>query len=141
MTEIDLALFVYGTLRDREILEGVLGRAVPPADRVDARAYGWRTVYYPDRLYPALVPANQWTLGLMIAGLGQRDMARLDAFEGDEYRRGMIEIETQGGTGTAQTYFPTKTINTDAPRWTFETWTALHRPQAIAQYRSDDFAS
>jgi gamma-glutamylcyclotransferase (GGCT)/AIG2-like uncharacterized protein YtfP len=139
MNATDLPLFAYGTLRDREILEGVLGRAVAHGDLVDARAIGWRTVYYPGNLYPALVRADEWTQGLVIAGLNQRDMARLDAFEGDQYRRGTIGIEARGGTATAQTYFPAKTIDTNAPQWTFETWTMHHRPQTIAAYRSDDF--
>lgn len=139
MNRIDLALFVYGTLRDREILEGVLGHIVPQGDLFEARARGWRTVYYPDRFYPALIRADQWTHGFVIAGLDGRDMKRLDDFEGDEYRRGAITVEARGGTLAAQSYFPSKPVPPEAPPWSFETWTELHRPQTIARYRSDDF--
>mgnify|MGYP003656171493 CR=1 FL=1 len=129
MNATELVLFVYGTLRDREILEGVLGRAVAQD--------GYRTVYYPQRLYPALIGGGEWTRGGLISGLGQTDIARLDAFEGAEYRRGEIEVTTEDGTVMAQTYFPAGQIGSDSPRWSFETWTRLHRPETIGRYRSD----
>ncbi|MBN14540.1 MAG: hypothetical protein CMJ15_04870 [Pelagibacterium sp.] len=139
MNATELVLFVYGTLRDREILEGVLGRAVAQDDLAEARAHGYRTVYYPQRLYPALIGGGEWTRGRLISGLGQTDIARLDAFEGAEYRRGEIEVTTEDGTVMAQTYFPAGQIGPDSPRWSFETWTRLHRPETIGRYRSEDF--
>lgn len=139
MNDIDPVLFAYGTLRDREILEGVLGRRVAGADLRDARAIGWRTVYCPQRLYPALVRGTQWAEGCLISGIDQTDFARLDAFEGDEYQRGTIEVTSRDGTLMAQTYFPTGEIGSAAPLWSFEDWTRLHRPETIAGYRSDHF--
>jgi gamma-glutamylcyclotransferase (GGCT)/AIG2-like uncharacterized protein YtfP len=139
MNRIDPPLFAYGTLRDREILEGVLGRAVVSAHLLKARVFGWRTVYYPNRLYPALVRADEWTKGCLISGLDRPDIARLDGFEGSEYRRDTIEVTTEDGTLMAQTYFATREIGPDAPRWSFETWARLHRPATIARYRSENF--
>lgn len=139
MNRVDLSLFAYGTLRDREILEGVLGRAVPAAHLRDARADGWRTVYYPQRLYPALVGGGSEACGTLISGLDGPDIARLDEFEGDEYRLGPIAVTTEDGTLMAQTYFPTGEIGPNAPLWSFETWTRLHKPATIARYRAENF--
>lgn len=139
MNGIQPVLFAYGTLRDREILEGVLARGVAEADLRDARVSGWHTVYYPQRLYPALVCGTQGAEGCLISGLAQTDFARLDAFEGNEYRRGMIEVTSEDGTLMAQTYFPTGEIGTEAPIWSFQDWTRLHRPTTIARYRAEHF--
>ena len=45
-------LFVYGTLRDPQLLSAVLGR---PATGLNAAAPGYAAVHYPGRIYPALV--------------------------------------------------------------------------------------
>jgi hypothetical protein len=50
-----LPLFVYGTLRDPDLLAAVLGRKLRPAGQHVARAPGFRAIYYPGRIYPALI--------------------------------------------------------------------------------------
>ncbi|WP_417579356.1 gamma-glutamylcyclotransferase family protein [Pelagibacterium sp.] len=139
MNTIDPPLFVYGTLRDREIFEGVLGRRVAAEALNSARAYGWRTIYYGHNLYPALVAANEWVAGLLVTDLSRNDMVRLDIFEGDEYRRSTLEIHVESGTATAQTYLPVRQIDPDGPRWSFANWTKLHRRQAIPHHRLQEF--
>ena len=54
-------LFVYGTLRDPDVLGAVLGR---PATGLNAAAPGYAVVNYPGRVYPALLrrPATRNTL-------------------------------------------------------------------------------
>ena len=50
-----LPLFVYGTLRDPDLLAAVLGRKLRPGGQHMARAPGFRAVHYPGRIYPALI--------------------------------------------------------------------------------------
>ena len=122
-------LFIYGTLRDPDILAAVLGRNVPPAALQPATAQGYRTVYYPGQVYPALVAApGDSAAGALLQGLSAGELAALDAYEGDEYRRASLVVQTDIGAGTALAYLPTQAIAPDAPAWTLETWTATHKP-------------
>jgi gamma-glutamylcyclotransferase (GGCT)/AIG2-like uncharacterized protein YtfP len=125
-------LFVYGTLQDPDVLGAVLGR---PADMVGLRpatAPGYRVVFYPGRVYPALVAASEATAsGLLIEGLSALDLAVLDAFEGDEYRRKTIAVHAAGQQRRVGTYLPTILIGAGAPAWSLAAWTALHKPAVI----------
>lgn len=137
----DAPLFVYGTLRDPEIREGVLGRALDLNLVKPAAARGWRTVYYGDALYPALVQdTGTIAPGLLLSGLDGRDRDRLDAFEGDEYRREKVIVICGGMQMDALTYLPSRQIGTRALAWTFENWIRDHRPDVIAHYRADGFS-
>src|SRR5689334_12650303 len=86
-------LFVYGTLRDPDLLAGILCR--PPASErhVHAAAPGFRAVHYRARIYPALVRApGAAAPGLLLTDLSSFERDLLDAYEGDEYRRELIPV-------------------------------------------------
>jgi len=120
-------LFVYGTLRAPEVLAGVLGRVVPAGRLRPATASGHRAALYPGRAYPAIVPARAEALpGLLVEGLSDAEIARLDAFEGDEYRRGPLVVDTGGGAVAADVYWPSIAIPDGAPGWTFEAFRREH---------------
>jgi len=124
-------LFVYGTLRDPDILAAVLGRRSVAG--VTAVLHGYRAVLYPGRSYPALAPARGWSAaGLLIAGLLPEDFAALDAFETQEYRREPVRVETAAGPAEAQTYMPAVEIGADAPEWTLEEWTLRHKAAMLS---------
>lgn len=126
-------LFVYGTLRDPDILAALLGRPLESLAIRPATAPDHRAVYYPGRVYPALVPAPRAIAeGLLLAPLSSRDLALFDAFEGEEYRRGALTVLCDGEAVSAQAYLPVQPIGADAPAWTLETWTRLHKPAVLA---------
>ena len=126
-------LFVYGTLRDQDVLALVLGRMVEVAALPRANAPGFRAVAFPGRVYPALVAAEgDAAPGLAIAGLDGADLARLDAFEGDEYRRGTVTILVGGQTVEAEAYFPTQDILSQGAPWSLAQWTRLHKAESLA---------
>ena len=129
-------LFAYGTLRDPDILFALLGRSLAEADCVAASAPGFRAVHFPRRVYPALLTApGAEASGLLLHGLAPAEWALLDAFEGDEYRRGDITVLTASGPVGAQAYFATATIPPDAVPWTLLDWTRLHKPTVLAGER------
>lgn len=129
-----MPLFLYGTLRDPDILAAVLGRAVAPADLVSATASGCVAVYYPGRLYPALVRrAGTAAPGLLLIRATVDDLAALDAFEGDEYRRGALEVATASDVVAAEVYWPSMAMPPSAPDWTLERWTIEHKAQVLAR--------
>ena len=122
-------LFIYGTLRDPDILAAVLGREVPLEALQPATAEGFKTVYYPGQVYPALVAApGEAATGALLQGLSAAELAALDAYEGDEYRRGSLLVRADAGDVNALTYLPARVIAPDAPAWTLETWTSTHKP-------------
>lgn len=128
-----LPLFLYGTLRDPDILAAVLGRLVAPADLAAATASGCVAVYYPGRLYPALVRrAATAAPGLLMRATAD-DLAALDAFEGDEYRRGALEVATASDVVSAQVYWPAVAVPPSVPDWTLERWTLEHKAQVLAR--------
>ena len=122
-------LFIYGTLRDPDILAAVLGREVSLEALQPATAEGHKCVYYPGQVYPALlVVEGSVAPGALLHGLTEADLAVLDAYEGEEYRRGSIVVQTDAGSVTALAYLPTQDIAPGAPAWTLETWTSTHKP-------------
>jgi gamma-glutamylcyclotransferase (GGCT)/AIG2-like uncharacterized protein YtfP len=133
----DKPLFVYGTLRDLDVLDALLGRALKDQERIDATAPGFAAVHYPDRVYPGLIvnPAGN-APGLLLYGLTAIDLNVLDAFEGNEYRRAAIAVQTRSGPASADVYLPVTPIRADAPPWTLEQWTALHKSSVLAGERS-----
>lgn len=126
------ALFVYGTLRDPDILAAVLGWRPDPAALTAAHLPHYRVVYYPGRVYPALVACPRSEApGCIVFGLNRTDWRGLDAFEGTEYRRERLVVRTDTGTYACSTYLPTRQIASDAPGWTLEGWKLSHRQRII----------
>lgn len=134
MTTTTPILFAYGTLREPRLLEGVLGHPLAGLSLWPAVARGFRTMFYPGRIYPALVTAEgAVTEGLAVAGLSAADLAVLDLFEGDEYVRSAIGISPVAGGGVASLatvpaayYRPVAAIGADAPAWSFDAWRRDH---------------
>jgi hypothetical protein len=118
------SLFAYGTLRDIDILESVLGRAVDASRLRSAAAPDCAVVFFPGLAYPALRHApGAIAPGTLIDALSDADWLCLDAFEGDEYRRAPVEIVMAGCTMPVDAYWPTIAVDA-APAWQFEAWQA-----------------
>jgi len=128
---LTLPLFVYGTLRDDDLRRQVLGRAVAVEA---ALARGVAAVFYPERVYPALIERRGWAAeGLVLLGLSHRDLALLDAYEGDEYVRRIVTVIAAGGPMTTQAYWSCKTVEGGAPVWLLADWRRNHKPAALAE--------
>lgn len=128
-----LPLFVYGTLCDPDLRAAVLGRTLPPGAVHAARAPGFRAVHYPGRIYPALLRApGAAAEGLLLLGLTPFESDLLDAFEGDEYRRGPVAAMLEEELHEADAYLPTIAIAAAAPAWTLHLWQAEHKLRVLA---------
>jgi hypothetical protein len=127
-------LFVYGTLQDADVLGAVLGRPVDMAGLRRALAPGYRAVACPGRVYPALaVSGADAAPGLLLESLSGLDLAVLDAFEGEEYRRGTITVLVDGAAHEAGAYLPVNALPATAPAWSLAEWTAMHKPAVLRQ--------
>ena len=130
-------LFVYGTLRDPDLLAGVLNRPLR-ADRIlPATAPGFAALHYPNRIYPALVRRPGATAeGLVLTDLTPFEKDLLDAFEGAEYRRQIIPVMIAEELHEAFAYLPAIAIPADAPAWTLSTWQINHKPRVLVSERA-----
>lgn len=129
-----LPLFVYGTLRDPDLLAGALNRPLRPAHLHPARAPGFRAVHYPGRIYPALIRVpGAAAEGLLLTDLSAFERDLLDAFEGEEYRRQPIAtmLADEPELHEADAYLPVIAVPADAHDWSLSRWQAEHKPKVL----------
>ena len=84
-------MFCYGSL----MFDAVWSRVVAGRYRTAAaRVRGYRRFAVSGESYPAVVPwADAEVIGRVYFDVDAADVARLDAFEGTEYRRETVEVE------------------------------------------------
>jgi len=125
-------LFVYGTLRDPELLAGVLARPLRANAALAAVAPGFRAVLYPNRIYPALRRApGEAAPGLLLMDLSPFERDLLDAYEGEEYQRQLLPVIIGEELHEAEAYLPTIGVPADAPGWSLEHWQATHKSRVL----------
>jgi len=87
-------LFCYGTLCDAAVMCRVCG--ILP-DHEPAMLTGYIRSALTGRAYPGLIRGRgQPVDGILYAGLARRHWRRLDQYEGSEYRRIRVQVETAG---------------------------------------------
>lgn len=124
--------FVYGTLRDPDLLAGVLARPLVPAAMLAANAPGFRAAHYPGRVYPALLRApGKAAEGLVLTDLTPFERDLLDAFEGPEYRRQLVPVMIGEELHEAYAYLPAIAVPATAAPWTLEGWQRRHKARVL----------
>ncbi|MEM7254550.1 MAG: gamma-glutamylcyclotransferase family protein [Pseudomonadota bacterium] len=90
-------VFAYGTLMFGDILEAVCGEGWP-SEPASLRHYARRAVR--GAVYPAAMAVpGEVIRGVLVRGLSQTALGRLDEFEGELYRR--VELTVRTDTETA----------------------------------------
>jgi len=130
--------FFFGTLMDREVLELVIGRPIEDAAIRPAHLDGYRLLRAADDPYPALVPApGARVSGIVVSGLDAAAVARLEWFEGTEYRSRPVEVTFADGTrATALIQSPTETLDVGEADWTLDDWAREEKPLLLALTRA-----
>jgi hypothetical protein len=127
-----LPLFVYGTLRDPDLLAGVLARPLRGEAMLAAAAPGFIAVHYPQRIYPALVRRPGGSAeGLVLTDLSPFERDLLDAFEGAEYEPMPIPVMVGEELHEAVAYLPTARVPPDSPPWILAEWQRRHKPRVL----------
>jgi hypothetical protein len=122
--------FFYGTLRDPLILRTVLGRRVPARSIAAAWMGGCGLRTARGETFPVAVPAIAGRIaGIVVSGLGGRDLARLQRFEGGDFRlaRGLVAIEPLETPQPVLWFQPRPCLKASPARWRFEHWRRRHR--------------
>lgn len=101
-------LFVYGTLQDERLVERLLGRRLTWQPAV---LEGYCRMLDASIGYPVVHPlAGASVDGRLLEDVDHDALAALDAYEGHEYRRVTVRVQTSDGRAVdAFTYVPTMT--------------------------------
>ncbi len=126
------AVFFFGSLRDRELLETVLARHVAGEEIIQANAMGYQTRALKDEAYPVLIEAEGKSAGGVLAdNLTDIDLRRLSFFEDAEYALAPISVMTANGEREVQFFRNTERALISAEPWDFETWKREERAVAL----------
>ncbi|MEM1160630.1 MAG: NUDIX domain-containing protein [Pseudomonadota bacterium] len=129
-------LFFFGSLRDRDLLEVVLGRNVEPTDLVSAEAGGFRTLQLGAEAYPYLAPAvGHSSEGVVVQNLTPTDISRLEYFEEAEYGLAPIDVRAADGLIAAQFFKSTDKLPATQIPWDFSAWLRDEKPVAMEAAR------
>ncbi len=127
-----------GTLRDREVLDLVIGRPVADHETEAVDLPGYRLARVVEEPYPALVEdAGARIPGLLVRGLGAVASTRVAWFEGREFATREVEVirSTGGADGSggktpirALIQAPTEILDVDSGPWDFAAWQRHEKP-------------
>lgn len=116
--------FAYGTLMVSDVIAAVCGCTQPG---VAASLAGFRRARVTGQSYPAIVAdARQQVEGLLYRDLDDTQWQRLDLFEGDQYERQRVRVETLSGPCDAETYVLARGAESllSADHWSLEAFVA-----------------
>lgn len=117
--------FFFGTLRDREVLETVLGRRLDGLAHEAASVPGHRLARVTEESYPALVADRSGAVeGELVRGLETADVLRIAWFEGREYANATVEavILATGAREEVTIHLPTGSLEIEDGAWDYAAW-------------------
>jgi gamma-glutamylcyclotransferase (GGCT)/AIG2-like uncharacterized protein YtfP len=102
-SSVSANVFTYGSLMFAEVWQPLVGGRYPAEPAV---LPGYRRFAVPGVSYPGIVAASgQQVAGLLYRDVAPDDLARLDLFEGAEYRRDALQVTlADGSVAIAETY-------------------------------------
>lgn len=116
-------LFFYGTLRHVPLLEIVLGRPAAHIKLTPEQLPDHAALSVAEGPFPCVVESRgDVTEGLLVEGLSETDIARLDFYEGS-FAYDLRAVTLTGGQ-TAQVYFPHAGKWTTKGAWRLQDWEA-----------------
>lgn len=120
MTE---SLFFYGTLCHPPLLALVLGRAVGEGTR-PARLDGFQASWVKGQPFPMIaVRSGASTKGVLVSGLTEDEIARLDFYEGGfDYDLQAVTVRAGGDVVASRVYVPTEGVWQPGTDWDLKDW-------------------
>jgi hypothetical protein len=130
-----MRFFFFGLLRDRDILETVLGRPVAADGFALARLAGYRLARLRGDSFPLLLSAPGASVeGVVVEGLAGRDIERIAFYESIEYEPRAVEVTLAGeGAVEARVFVGSPAAAHDGEDWRFEDWRARHKADDLLE--------
>lgn len=133
-------LFFYGTLRFGPLLQIVLGRDDNAITAIPAALPDHAAHWVRDQPYPMILTrAGSLAQGVLVRGLTEEDIARLVFYEGgfDYDLHPATLLLKDGGSATAQVFFPPRTatgqpVQEPGEPWSLEDWADRFGPLTLA---------
>lgn len=127
-------LFFYGTLMDRDVLGGVVGRPFAQDRLRPATLAGWRRARALGQPYPIVLVDPAGTVeGVVVDGLGPEDVARLRRYEGDGYDLVPAEVAQEDRSRSVHFFRPGAAFKADPRPWDFAQWVAEEKSAFLAR--------
>lgn len=132
---MNAGLFFYGTLRHAPLLRIVLGRDLGLEHLTPAILPNYAAIGVSEGPFPMLVSQKgAQAQGLLVTGLTQEDIARLDFYEGG-FDYDLVDVTLKSGQA-AQVYVCAPTRWTAQGPWDFEAWCAASA--ALSCYAAEE---
>ena len=133
-----LPMFAYGTMRDRDVLEAVLGARASVLRLTPAHLSDHRCVHVPDESYPMLVSQPGVEVdGDLIHGLGRGDWARIRFFESEEYELSACTVVDIGGERLdAALCGAAVEVCARSEPWDLDAWRERHKSRYLRDARA-----
>ena len=127
-------LFFYGTLRDRPLLEIVMGASGDALDVTPAILPGYKVSSVAEGPFPMIETCvNEAAMGVLVRGLTPDQIARLDYYEGG-FGYDLHQVTLEDGQ-SGEVYVPQPDLWTGKGPWDLsewqEEWGALSRHAAV----------
>lgn len=131
-----MRFFFFGLLSDPELLDLVVGRPMPGRPFPAARLKDHRLVRMQRETFPMLVPApSQVVPGIIVDGLNDTDLARINFFESVEYEPRPLTVELAGAPLEALAFGTTARAVPGQEAWTFEDWRIRFKAHDLREAR------
>ena len=124
-------IFLYGTLRDRELLEICLGRSLATVSLVSAKLENHSVFWVKNRNFPVIkFNRSSFAPGLAVLDLNDHDLEHLDFYEGGfnyELRKTSIILKDSGLSSKYNIIYAYVYFNNDDKievdkRWNLDEW-------------------
>lgn len=131
----EMRLFFFGSLMDPDLFALVVGRPMSELEVAPGRLHGYRRHKVADEIYPILVPQPGGVVeGLLVDGLTDTEIDRLQFFEGGEYALHPLPVtDDEGRPVEAHAYVSTGILKDAGEPWHLEAWAATEKHRALAQ--------
>lgn len=128
------AIFVFGSLMDRDLLALVVGRDAADIAMTPASVRGFQRRRVAGEHYPVLVhKPDGYVDGCLVEGLTAQDIDRMHFYEGDVYELVPVTATTEDGRRvTALVFLDAGTIAVSRDGWDFQAWLRHEKPMALA---------
>lgn len=127
------ALFVFGSLMDRDLLALVIDRDAADIAMSPASVRGFQRRRVAGEHYPVLIHKPDGRVdGCLIEGLTAQDIDRVHFYEGDVYELVPVTATTEDGRRvTALVFLDAGTIAVSHEGWDFQGWLRHERSMAL----------
>lgn len=125
-----MALFLYGTLMDVDVMAKVLDPPFAERELVPAVLPGWRRLAVRNATYPVILPdAGASIEGRLLPRVGAYELARIRHFESEEYVTTPVRIRLADGSPLAADVFVALdgVFDLDDAAWDLGGWQARHK--------------